>query len=189
MIIVSLLGMDNYEAIETTKKLHKKLVEAYNISEEELEFFAPESFIIHNGIEQTNFRLNIKVEAPREYENKEKEISAIIFDALKDIAVHLRVLFSYFERKNEYLKLDDSYPAYMTDNNTVKVDDHEEKEETQNFEEEYEEPYMGDIIEEFDNFVKANPDATNKEVYDALVGITKEVTDKHHSKDDKKGNR
>jgi len=188
MIIVTLLGMDTYQAIDETRKLHPILVKAYSVKDEELEFFAPEGFIIHDGVEQTAFRLNITVEAPKEYQGKEKEIKDLLFFALKDVAVHFRVLFRYFDPKDEYLKLDDTYPTYMTDSNTVKAEkehnDQIEEENRKNFEEEAEEPYMGDIIGEFDKYIKENPNASDKEVYEALMGIRKDVTDKHH--DDKK---
>jgi hypothetical protein len=180
MIIVSLLGMDSYEAIETTKKLHALLVKAYGVKDEELEFFAPESFIIHDGVEQTNYRLNLRIEAPEAYQGKEKEVKDLIFDALRDVAVQFRILFVYFKPEHEYLHIDESYPIYMTDKNTVKVGNGEEKEEKENYEEEYEEPYMGDIIGEFDKYLKEHPNASDKEVYEALSGIREEVNSRHH---------
>lgn len=183
MIIVSLLGMDRYEAIEKTKKLHQRLVEAYGIEDNELEFFAPDSFIIHDGMEQTSFRLNVKVEAPFDDQDKEDIVKDIIFDELKDLAIHIRVLFTYFDPEHEYLKIDDSYPEYMSEKNTVKADCHDDDddEETRQDEEEtYDEPYMGDIISEFDEYIKKHPNATNEEVYQALSGIREKVTASHH---------
>lgn len=184
MIIVSLLGMDYYYAIEITKKMHSRLVEAYNCKDEDLNFFAPDSFLIHDGIEQTSFRLNITVEAPFEYQDKEETIKDIIFDSLKDVAVHFRLLFKYFEPEHEYFKLDDTYPEYMKDNNMVKAeDDHNiENDEDEEDYDEYDEPYMGDIISEFDEYIKQHPDATNQEIYDALSGIREKVTKEHETK-------
>jgi len=187
MIIVSIFGMDYYEAISKTKKLHKPLLEAYGIKDEELEFFAPESFIIHNGFEQTSFRLNIRVEAPLQYQDKEKEVKEILLEGLKDVAIHFRILFTYFDPAHEYLSLDDTYPLYMNDSNTVKAETEEEadeKEEEQNREEEQEEPYMGDIISEFDEYIQAHPNASSEEVYKALTGIREKVTAEHHETKD-----
>ncbi len=189
MIIVTLLGMDTYQAIDETRKLHSALVKAYGCKDDELEFFAPEGFIIHDGVEQTSFRLNITVDAPKSYSIKEKEIKDLLFFSLKDAAVHFRVVFRYFDPANEYVRLDDTYPTYMTDSNTVKSEkDHTDevnKEADKNFEEEAEEPYMGDIIGEFDKYIKDHPDATDKEVYDTLMGIRTEVTEKHHQEEAK----
>ena len=169
MITVSLLGMDYYHAIDVTKKIHSRLVEIYRCKDEDLVFFAPESFIIHDGIEQTSFRLNIKVEAPEMYMDKESEVRDALFDSLKDVAIHFRLLFTYFDPEHEYLKIDDTYPEYMTENNVVKAEDahdHDhEDDDDQSYSEEYEEPYMGDIIGEFDAYIQKHPDATNDEIY------------------------
>ena len=189
MITVSLLGMDYYHAIDVTKKIHNRLVEIYRCKDEDLVFFAPESFIIHDGIEQTSFRLNIKVEAPEMYMDRESEVRDALFESLKDVAIHFRLLFTYFEPEHEYLKIDDSYPEYMTENNVVKAEDahdhdDEEEQDDQSYAEEYEEPYMGDIIGEFDAYIQKHPDATNDEIYQALTEIREKVTEKHHQHGD-----
>ncbi len=188
MITVSLLGMDHYYAIDVTKKIHQRLVEIYRCKDEDLIFFAPESFLIHDGFEQTSFRLNIEVEAPETYIDKEKEVRDALFEALSDVAIHFRLLFRYFEPEHEYLKIDDTYPEYMNDNNVVKAEhDHDEEEEEgsdEDYSEDYEEPYMGDIIGEFDAYIQKHPDATNEEIYQALTGIREKVTERHHEHGD-----
>lgn len=182
MIIVSILGMDYYEAIEKTERLHDKLAQCYGVKKTELEFFAPQSFIIHDGIEQTTFRLNINIEAPEGYEDREREATEIIFEHFRNTAIHMRVRFNYFNPEHEYVKLDEEYPEYMTPSNMIKAE-REEKYEEQDayekaFEENYEEPYMGDIISEFDNYIKDHPNASSKEVYEAISGIRENVTKK-----------
>lgn len=181
MIIVSLLGMDSYQAIQVSKRLHKRLVEVYHIDDSQLMFYAPESFLIHDGIEQTSFRLDVKVEASEQYEDKEREARDVLFEGLKDVAVHIRVLFSYFKSENEYMYIDETYPEFMNDSNTVKAEvEEDEEDEERDYEEEYDEPYMGDIIGQFDEYIKKHPDATNEEIYQALSGIREDVTEKHH---------
>ena len=39
---------------------------------------------------------------------------------------------------------------------------------------------MGDILSEFDNYIREHPDATNREVYEALSGIREDIKNKHH---------
>ena len=60
----------------------------------------------------------------------------------------------------------------------------EDEEEVDEYSEEYEEPYMGDIISEFDEYIQKHPDATNEEVYEALSGIRESVTRRHHEHGD-----
>lgn len=192
MITIKLFGMDSYEAIRYTKKLNKKLAELYDVSENEIEFFACEGFIIHNGFEQTNFRLDVEIEAPEQFEELENEVKDSICDFLREenVAVHFRFLFTYFDPSHEYLLTDESYPLYMNDNNTVKAKNEEDEEvdtsSDSDDEEEYDEPYMGDIIGEFDEFIKNHPNATNREIYEALAGIREDVTSKHFEANAKK---
>lgn len=182
MIIISLLGMDHYNAIEVTKKLHDGLVSIYGCDDDELLFFAPESFLIHNGIEQTSFMLHIKVEAPEDYIDKEEEVKNFLSNSLTETAIHFHISFQYFAPEHEYLVTNEDYPLYMTDNNTVKATlNKEDYEEEQAFEEEYEEPYMGEIMEEFDRYIKEHPNASNDEVYQKISEIREVVTMKHHA--------
>ncbi len=192
MIIIKLFGMDSYEAIRYTKKLEKKLVDLYQINEDEIEFYAGEGFIIHNGFEQTNFCLNIEIEAPEQYEEIENEVKDTITDILRDenVAVHFHFLFTYFNPVHEYLLNDESYPLYMSESNTIKAEEEEvdTSEDNDEDEEEYDEPYMGDIIGEFDEYVKKHPNASNREIYEALSGIREEVTNRHYEAKAKKQN-
>lgn len=182
MIIVSLLGTDPYSAIGHTQRIHKGLCQIYGIDEDELEFFAPESFIIHNGMEQTSYHLNIRVEAPYDCQDREETVVDYLKNAFKDLAIHIRILFSYFDPDHEYVFFDPDYPRFMTQSNVVKADIHDSEETADMAFDEKEEPYMGDIIGEFDAYVKAHPDATDREVYEALTGIRKDVNDRHKNK-------
>ena len=184
MITVTLLGMDIYDAISKTKKLVKPLMDLYGVKENEIEFYAPQGFIIHDGMEQTSFRLNVTIEAPLSKKDKEKEAVGILTSSLKEVAIHFRVLFRYFDPANEHIVLDPEYPEYMNAGNTVHASS-EEEESSKNYEEEGEEPYMGEIIPEFDKYIKEHPEASKEEVYNALMGIRKDVTATHH-KDEKK---
>ncbi|MFA6829977.1 MAG: hypothetical protein WCR67_04670 [Bacilli bacterium] len=183
MVIIKLFGMDIYQAIPESKKLHARLVKLYDIPDNELEINAEEGFIIHAGHEQTSFRLDVTIKAPEQYEEMENEVKDTILDALKDVSVHFHLIFEYFNPEHEYTILDDSYPLYLTDDNTVEAEEeghnHVDEEEHEDDEEEYDEPYMGDIITEFDEYVKKHPEATNKEIYEVLAGIRDEVTAKH----------
>ena len=182
MITVSLLGRDEYEAIRYTHKLHEAIKDIYHCKDEEINFFAPRSFLIHDGREQTSFLLDVKIEAPKGREEKEKEAANAIAALLKDdAAIHIRILFSYYDPKHEYRFTDSDYPLYRNKGNTVQAQEaHDEEEEKEQYEETYEEPYRGDIIGDFDRYLKEHPDATNDEVYQALTGIRKDVINRHH---------
>ena len=67
MITVELLGIDSYLAQDLCKDVHEGLANMYETKAEDILFFAPESFLIYKGLEQTSYRLNIVVEAPNKY--------------------------------------------------------------------------------------------------------------------------
>lgn len=182
MIIISLLGMDHYNAIDVTKKLHQGLVEIYGCEDDELLFYAPQSFLIHNGVEQTSFILHIDVDAPETYISKEEEVRDFLSESLTDIAIHFHFNFRYFAPEHEHLVANEDYPLYMTEDNMVKasVQDDDDFDTDDNFDEEYEEPYMDEIMEEFDTYLQAHPDISIDEVYKKISEIRETVIARHH---------
>ena len=75
MITVELLGIDSYLAQDLCKDVHEGLANMYETKAEDILFFAPESFLIYKGLEQTSYRLNIVVEAPNKYLPLEKKVA------------------------------------------------------------------------------------------------------------------
>ncbi len=175
MILISLLGMDMYQAIDFSRKLHDPLVKAFGCSDDDLNFYAPSSFLIHNGTEQTSFWIEVRVIASDEYRHCQERVSEILVKALDDVSVHQHIIFSYFDEDSEVIHTDPDYPLYMTDSNTVRAEEHHhnEDEEEEDLEEE---PYYGAIISQFDEYIKEHPDATNREIYEVLAGIREEIT-------------
>lgn len=182
MITIKLLGIDAFLAIELTKGLHDKLVHAYDVDDEDIVFYAPGGFIIHNGVEQAAFLLKVEVEAPYGNEGKEEEIKDILTEAFKDAAIHFHIIFKYFDPQHEYVMVNENYPLFLTDDNVVKAHHHEEEEEE--LEEEMDEPYMGNILSRFDEYIKDHPNATNEEIYQVITDIRKEEEDKHNHKEE-----
>lgn len=182
MIVIDMMGIDTIMAISEEKKVHKDLCAIYSIEEDELIFRAIEGYVIHNGVEQTSFLLSLEIQAPTEFIDKEDEVKAYLYNAFKDVSIHKRILFKYFDAERETVFKDETYPLYMSDKNVVHIENdhnHDEEDEEKYYQQTYEEPYMGDILSEFDNYIKEHPDASNKEVYDALSGIRKEVNNKN----------
>ena len=174
MIVIDIMGIDTIQAISEEKKVHRSLAEIYSVDENDIIFRAIEGFIIHDGVEQTSFLLDIQIQAPKELEDKEESVKLFLLDSFKDVSIHKRILFKYFDSEKEFVFKDDEYPLYMTDKNVVHIENHCQEEE---YEEKYEEPYMGDILSEFDNYIKDHPDADEKEVYEVLTGIRERVTE------------
>ncbi len=168
MVLVSLRGYDHIELIHITKSLHKGLAEILGCNREDLVFYAPESFIIHEGAEQTSFFLDIGIEGPEKYRGKEDEIVEFLKKALEDVVIHFRVLFTYFDEADERVFFNEEYPRFMNDSNTVKVDEHDHDGEEEEYEEEEDDVYYGNILGAYDSYMAEHPNATTKEITDFL---------------------
>lgn len=155
MITVSLLGVDKCLAPELVKKIHNKLADLYESNPEEVIFYAPESFLIFDGVEQTSFQLNIVIDAPKKYKNLEKNVANYLLKALTDFAIHIHVLFRYFEEENEYSYINEDYPRYMTETNVLKYDDEDD--------ENAEEPYLGNVFADYEDKFNLEPEESDEE--------------------------
>lgn len=164
MIIVTIKGMDVYHIMKKTKELHPALVSLYKLdNEDDLLFYAQEGYVTHNGVDQTSFVLFVYIDADIKYKEKEKEVTRKIKQILSDTAIHFYFRFNYKEEGDELLLKDDSYPLYMKDDNMIKVDhDHSHDEE---------EPFMGNVISEYEKYIDDNPNASPEELYKALMDI------------------
>lgn len=183
MIVIDIMGIDTINAISEEKKVHKDLCAIYSIDEEELIFRAIDGYVIHDGVEQTSFLLDIQIQAPSDFIDKEEEIKAYLYNTFKDVSIHKRILFTYFEQERETIFKDETYPLYMSDKNVVHIEEHHHDiDEDLEYEETYEEPYMGDILSEFDNYLKEHPNATEQEVYEVLSGIREQIKQEKHKK-------
>lgn len=143
MITVSLLGGDQYLAPEIVSGIQTKLADLYETDPEEIVFYAPDSFLIFNGVEQTSYQLNVVVEAPRRLAVTEKSVAQYLLKSLQDYAVHIHVLFRYFDPEHEYAFVNPDYPRFMTASNSLKFDADDEPAETES---DMEEPYLGNAF-------------------------------------------
>lgn len=165
MIIVTIKGMDVYHIMKKTKDLHPALVSLYKLdNEDDLLFYAQEGYVTHNGVDQTSFVLFVYIDADSKYKDKEKEVTRKIKQILSDTAIHFYFRFTYKDKEDELLLKDDSYPLYMKEDNMVKVN-HDHNHESE------EEPFMGDVISNYEKYIDENPNASPEELYKALMDI------------------
>ena len=172
MVIVTLKGMDVYHLMSKTKDLHPAIASIYKIeNEDDLLFYCQEGFVAHNGVDQTSFVLFVYIDADIKYKDKEKEVTRKIKQVLSDTAIHFYFRFTYKNEGDELLLKDSTYPLYMKDDNMIKVEGENNHSHEHNFEHDDEEPFMGNVISEYEKYVESNPDATPEELYKALMSI------------------
>ncbi len=155
MITISLLGVDQYQAQAFVADVQDEVAQAFEVSPEEILFYAPDSFLIYRGVDQTSYQLNVVVSAPRKYEVMEKQVADVLIKIFKENHVHVRVLFQYFAPQNEYEYTNEDYPRFMTQDNMAHFEAMEEDDEKEGIE-----PFLGDAFSaaDYESKLKAKDD-------------------------------
>lgn len=169
MITITMLGLDPYLLRQVSKNLTEKLADIYEVSEDEINFFAPEGLLVHNGVEQNTWNIIVKVDAPFKVKVLENKVVKLIHEYTKDLCVNSEIYFTYFSQDSRYEFFRDDSPRFMTEENSLYVD--EEDDFNENDEEccdddccchdhncnhdgcscnDEEEIYLGNAFEEFD---------------------------------------
>lgn len=147
MIIISLLGVDQYQAASFVQDIQEQTAQAFECSPEEILFYAPDSFLIYKGVDQTSYQLNIVVQAPCKYKVVENQAADFLIKVFTQNHVHVRILFQYFEAENEHEYINPDYPRFMTESNMAHFDHIDEEDEDTK-------PYMGDAFKDYDKKVE-----------------------------------
>ncbi|MFA6755020.1 MAG: hypothetical protein WCR97_00725 [Bacilli bacterium] len=143
MITITILGLDPYLLRDISKDCTKKLADIYECKSEDIDFFSPEGLYVHEGVEQNTWNVLVRVHAPLKVKVMEKDAAKILHEYIKDTCVNMAIEFYYYSQDNRYDFLNKDHPRFMTEENTV-VEDKEEF-----VQEEGEEPYLGNIFEDF----------------------------------------
>ena len=180
MINITLIGQDIFLGSEIEKGMLKPLAKLYEVSEDEIIVSAHDSFIYHDGVEQTSYHLLVRVEAPSMYSVFEKLIAKYLLKYLKLYAIHIRIYFIYFSSDHYYEEINDEYPLFLKENNIIEAQD-------SSFEEEDEEIYHGNIFEEFDKALKESGTYNEDDKYNINESIEEdechgECCHHHHHK-------
>lgn len=170
MITVSILGLDQYVVGHYSGEVSQRLAKLYETSNDDIMFYAPDSFLFHDGVEQTSWNVLVRVSAPLKFKRLQDVVAKFIIGTLESVAIHIAVEFTYFKDEDHYEKINREYPRFITDENLVYADKTIEEME----DEEEPEIYEGNVFADLD-----------KKLSEA--GKTKQpVPPEHHHNDDKK---
>lgn len=155
MITVSILGLDPYLVRQISKATTAKLADIYEVSKDDIDFYAPECLFIHDGVEQNTWNVLVRVHVPLKVKVMEREVALILHEFLKDACVHCAIEFYYYSSDNRYEFIDHEHPRFMDEKNSVEIfgedeDDCCDDEECECDHEHEEEPYLGNMFEDFE---------------------------------------
>lgn len=165
MITISVLGLDQFVVGRYSREHAENLVQAFGCDPDELNFYAPNAMIFHEGVEQTSWNILVVVSADEKYESRQDVVAQYLMHTLKDFTVHMEIRFDYFNGDRLYKLINDEYPPYLTERNIVKTDSPYEDEDydSENPDEE-ESLYLGDVFAGMEEKLDAanNPDDFKK---------------------------
>jgi hypothetical protein len=140
MITISLLGLDPYVSQHVSQAIHAQLVKLYDLESDDVLVYAPESFLLHNGVDQTSWHTIAHIHAPAQLKSKQNAVAAYLLKYLKTQVIHVAIEFYYYEPGDRYQDYDKDYPKFVTEANQVAVEEPPETEER--------EIYQGDVFAE-----------------------------------------
>lgn len=141
MVTISIYGLDQYTIGHYSKDHTKNLANLFEVSEDNVSFYAPDAYVFHNGVEQTSWNAIVKVNAPEHCESNEKAIAKYLIETLKEFSIHLQVEFYYYHSHHHYEHINKDYPRFIKEDNLVNVEEDEDYDG---------ELYEGNIFEGFE---------------------------------------
>ena len=145
MISVFVYGLDQFLVGDLSVQLGKDLAKLYEVDEDDINFVAPSTMVFHKRAEQTSWRVIVEVNVPKKLEVLQDQAIQVIIHHIKQIAIHVEILFKYYLSDHHHLEINEEYPLYLEEQGDVEIeteypDDIEEGEGE-------DEIYTGDIFE------------------------------------------
>jgi hypothetical protein len=140
MITICVLGLDQYVVGHYSKDNTANLANLFEIEEEQINFYAPESMVFHKGVEQTSWNTIVIVKAPSRAEVVEAKVADYLIKTLSEFTINLEVEFEYFEEGHHYEHVNASYPRFIAESNLVDVEGTSGEDESDDSDEDDEEP-------------------------------------------------
>lgn len=123
MITISILGLDQFVTGQYSKDHTRNIADIFEISPDDLLFYAPNSYVFHNGVEQTSWNGIVRVNAPKEYKKFQDRIAKYLLTTLCDYCINIYVEFYYFDSDDSYLHISSDYPRFITEENMVSMEE------------------------------------------------------------------
>ncbi|MCR4879873.1 MAG: DUF1904 family protein [Bacilli bacterium] len=148
MITLTIYGLDQFVVGRLSREMTHNLADLYEVSEDEINFIAPNNMVFHNGVEQTSWNALVRVHLPKKVMVLQDDAAKLIMDMIQGPTINVAVEFYYYSEDNRYEKINEDYPRFITDDNLVDVE--EDYEETQYIEGDgKDEVFTGDIFKNF----------------------------------------
>ena len=148
MINVFVYGLDQFVVGELSSDVSSSLAKLFEVSEDDVNFYAPNNMVFHNGVEQTSWHVLIEIKAPSEIKRVQSQICELFKHSLLEVAIHLEIVFYFYNRSDRVIEINNDYPRYLNEENMVNVESDYEEDMKEG--EGDDEIFTGDIFGNFD---------------------------------------
>lgn len=168
MITIQILGLDQFVVGRYSRENTGNLAQLFQCGEDDISFYAPNSMMFHNGVEQTSWNIRVIVLAPSRFKGVEKDVADFIGKTLNLFAINMEILFQYFEEENRHVYRNMEFPLFISQDEikdqgmTMRFGEMPEEDEIEESEEERisgqaeADVFVGDAFEGFEERYEAN---------------------------------
>ncbi|MGM9873677.1 MAG: DUF1904 family protein [Bacilli bacterium] len=129
MITLTILGLDQYIVGRLSREMLKNLAKIYEVSEDDINFVAPNNMVFHNGVEQTSWNVLVRVHAPHKVRVVQDDVANVISVGIGEMAINLAIEFYYYSTDDRYERISKDYPRFITESNLVNVDGYDSEDD------------------------------------------------------------
>ena len=101
MVNLYIYGLDQFVVGDVSVGLTESLAKLYEISEDDINFVAPNDMVFHKGVEQTSWRVIVEVKAPEQLEKLQAQAKEVIFHYLSEVKIEDEFEGEYVEGEGE----------------------------------------------------------------------------------------
>ena len=114
MITIQILGLDQFVVGHYSADHTGNLAQLFETEENDINFYAPNSMIFHNGAEQTSWHTVVIVRLPEKFHPLEDAVADYLLKTLTEFSINVEVQFDYYEEHHRHVSINPNYPRYIT---------------------------------------------------------------------------
>ena len=149
MITLTIYGLDQFVVGQLSKEMTHNLAELYEVSEDDINFIAPSSMVFHNGVDQTSWNALVRVHLPKKVMVLQDDAAKLIMSMVEGPTINVAVEFYYYSQDNRYEKINEDYPRFITDDNSINMEEEYDEENEYVEGDGKDEVFTGDIFKDF----------------------------------------
>ncbi len=143
MITLFIYGLDQFVVGDISKNITSNLAKVYETDADNINFVAVNNMVFHDGMEQTSWHTIINVKAPEQCHILQDKVKHILTEAFKSFTINIEIYFDYYHLHHRQLFINEDYPRYMSNKNSIEIDsDYEDVDDS--------EIYTEDVFRDFE---------------------------------------